>query len=179
MTLVRTKWNFGNSMRNEKENNRILRKCCLKKLVIGSSLVGDFKEVPLGLSHLWPLTTIGWWRVWARTQKSRTMALAPLVTDFLPLGKIPDSALPPSWVAGEVKWENLQAQTFPFFSSSGLHFPFRCGCDFYAGSFTVCRGRAAVTASPLLLLESRCPVSTLNIPIRADAYFRMLFTARR
>lgn len=41
-----------------RENNRILKKYYLKKLIIGSSLVGDFKEVPLGLSHLWPLTYI-------------------------------------------------------------------------------------------------------------------------
>lgn len=67
----------------------------MKKLIMGSSLVGNFKEIPLGLYHLRPLNTIQWKRVWARTQKSWKIALAPLGTGSLPLGKIPYSALPP------------------------------------------------------------------------------------
>lgn len=136
-----------------RENNRILKKCYLKKLIIGSSLVGDFKEVPLGLSHLWPLTYIyngeesgldlrnpGQWP-WLHWQ----LALCPWEKFFTLLYHLCELL----WRSSEKTWRHSPSHSF---LHSSPDFLLHHGCDSYADSLTVYQRKSglyyASTPSP-------------------------------
>lgn len=164
MTLVRTKWNLGNSMRSEKENNRILYMCCQsqqgkqqnsKEVLFEETnhrviLSWSFKEVPLGLSHLWPLTYTyngeefeldlrnpGQWP-WLHRQ----LALCPWEKFFTLLYHLCELL----WRSSEKTWRHSPSHSF---LHSSPDFLLHHGCDSYADSFTVCQRKSGLYyASP-------------------------------